>query len=329
MLVCADAGIATNLTQSGLIVEARGKVFLKRVGWQDYRPTAVGAAVYPGDELLPEQGAQVSVLLASEETCVDDQGNKYSCPRSPNDPLIPYIISPRRTALLNALPTLRWNGVWGATCYTVSIIDTDEEDVIWEAEVRATEVPYPGEPPLNSGVDYSYSLMVEADTGASSEAEEVFDLEFWLLDEEKSQQVRSAVEQLANLKLAQEMEALARAYLYVGYELRAEAIETLEALVKEGSQNAAVYRTLGSLYKEVGLNRLALTTYSREYDLATAAKDVEEQAVAAIGLGEIYESIGNQEAAIRWLTLARDGYAASGDTQRVSELDKPLDNLNS
>jgi hypothetical protein len=324
MLATADAGMATTLTQSGLIVEAKGNVFLKRAGWHDYRPTTVGATVYRGDELLPEPGAEVTVLLASEETCVDDKGNKYSCPRSPNDPLIPYIVSPRRTALLNALPTLRWNTVPGATCYTVSIIDIDEEDVFWEAEVRVSEVVYPGQPPLKPGVDYSYSLMVEADTGASSEAEEVLDLGFWLLDEEKSQQMRSAVEQLTNLKLAQETEALARAYLYVGYELRAEAIETLEALIKEGSQNAAVYRTLGALYEEVGLTRLALTRYSSANDLATKAKDVEEQAVAAVGLGDVYEVIGNSEAARRWLTQARDGYAALGDTQRLRELEEQL-----
>ncbi len=327
MLATADAGMATNLTQSGLIVEAKGNVFLKRAGWQDYRLTAVGATVYPGDELLPEPGAEVTVLLASEETCVDDKGNKYSCPRSPNDPLIPYIVSLRRTALLNALPILRWNAVLSATCYTISVIDEEEEDVLWDTEVNATEVVYPGEPPLKPRI--YYSLMVEADTGASSQAEELSDLGFWLLDEEKSQQVRSARSQLANLELAKEAEALALAYLYIGYELRAEAIETLEALVKEGSQTAAVYRTLGALYEKVGLSRLALTRYLKTAELAAAAKDVEEQAVATVGLGNAYEAIGNVEAARRWLAQARDGYTTLGDTERVSELEEQLAKLKS
>jgi tetratricopeptide (TPR) repeat protein len=122
---------------------------------------------------------------------------------------------------------------------------------------------------------------------------------------------------------------LALAYLYIGYELRAEAIETLEALVKEGSQTAAVYRTLGALYEEVGLSRLALTRYLKTAELAAAAKDVEEQAVATVGLGNAYEAIGNVEAARRWLTQARDGYATLGDTERVSELEGQLAKLNS
>jgi tetratricopeptide (TPR) repeat protein len=258
---------------------------------------------------------------------VDDKGNKYSCPRSPNDPLIPYIVSPRRTALLNALPILRWNAVLSATCYTISVIDEEEEDVLWDTEVNATEVVYPGEPPLKPRI--YYSLMVEADTGASSQAEELSDLGFWLLDEEKSQQVRSVGSQLANLELAKEAEALALAYLYIGYELRAEAIETLEALVKEGSQTAAVYRTLGALYEKVGLSRLALTRYLKTAELAAAAKDVEEQAVATVGLGNAYEAIGNVEAARRWLAQAQDGYTTLGDTERVSELEEQLAKLKS
>jgi hypothetical protein len=67
------------------------------------------------------------------------------------NPLIPYIISPRCTLVLNPLPMLRWNGVPGASRYTVSLIG--DEDVLWETDVSETEVVYSGEPALDWCLD--------------------------------------------------------------------------------------------------------------------------------------------------------------------------------
>jgi hypothetical protein len=167
---------------------------------------------------------------------------------------------------------LRWNAVPGASRYAVSLIG--DEDVLWKTQVEGTEVVYSGESPLESGVDYL--LMIEADTGASSLEDDSPDLGFSLLDENEATVVRKAIEQLVKLDLADETKSFALANLYRVHNLKAEAIATLEALVNKGSQIAAIYRTLGDLYLEVGLNPLASSRYLRASQLAAETGDVEE-----------------------------------------------------
>ncbi|MEQ9233129.1 tetratricopeptide repeat protein [Coleofasciculus sp. E2-BRE-01] len=329
----------------GWIIESSDEVLLKRKNWSDYQPTEIGTELYPGDLLQPAATAKVLVQCANGSTiwrvpagmisgaangcppavkAIPGRQSKIISPRGGTNSLIPYIISPRRTFLLNALPILRWNAVPGATHYRVSVIDESEDDVLWETQVNASEVVYPGEPLLAMGVDYSF--IVEADTGTSSLQEEMPDLGFRRLDKAQAKSVLSVLEQPAHRELTQEAQALAKAYLYIGYELRTEAIETLEAWVKQDSQTAAVYRTLGELYQEVGLHRLAETHYLRAFKLASF--DIEGQAVIAARLGEVYQALGNSEAARRWFIQARDGYVVLGDSQWVSELEKRQVQLN-
>ncbi len=277
----------------GWIIEAKGEVWLKREEWSDYRCITVGTKLYPGDLLQPAPQARVLVQCANGTTIWSVpagviSGATNGCPpqavplprtrgdiaplRSGISPLIPYIISPRRTKLLNSLPMLRWNAVPGASRYVVSLIV--EEDALWQTQVDGTEVVYSGEPPLESGVDYL--LMIEADTGASSLEDDSPDLGFSLLDENEATVVRDAVEQLINLDLADETKSFALANLYRVHDLKAEAIATLEALVKQESKTAAIYRTLGDLYLEVGLNSLTQSYYLRASQLATETGEVEK-----------------------------------------------------
>lgn len=277
----------------GWIIEAKGEVWLKREQWSDYRRITVGTKLYPGDLLQPAPQARVLVQCANGTTIWSVpagviSGATNGCPpqavpvfrktgdiaplRSGINPLIPFIISPRRTLLLNPLPKLRWNAVPGASRYAVSLIG--DEEVIWETLVRETEVVYSGEPPLEPGG--VYLLSIKADTGVSSQEEASPDLGFSLLEENEATVVRDAVEQLVKLDLADETKSLALAHLYMVHDLKAEAIATLEVLEKQGSQTAAVYRTLGDFYLEVGLNQLASSRYLRATQLATEAGDIEE-----------------------------------------------------
>lgn len=327
----------------GWIIEVEGEVLLKRKGWSDYQSTTVGAELYPGDLLQPAPRARVLVQCANGKTIwhVPDgmvSGVANGCPpqtipvsrargdiippRDRINPLIPYIISPRHTLLLNPLPTLNWNAVPGASRYNVSLLA--DEDVIWQTDLSETFVVYSGKPPLESGVDYL--LMIEADTGASSQEEDLPDLGFGLLGENEAQRVSEGVEQLVNLDLAQEAKSLALVHLYKGYDLKAEAIATLEALVNKGSQTAAVFRTLGDFYLEIGLNLLAESRYLRAIELAAA--DVEGQALVAASLVKVYEAIANRQEAIHWLTQARNRYQILGDMQRLEELEKQQRELN-
>ena len=61
-------------------------------------------------------------------------------PRGGSDPLILYLISPRKTELLAEKPVLRWNAVPNATGYRVRL--RSPAGVIWEEKVSGTEVVY-------------------------------------------------------------------------------------------------------------------------------------------------------------------------------------------
>jgi len=326
----------------GRISSVQGIVRLKRQGWSDYHQTAVGAELCLGDLLRPE-GATVIVQCADANQTrwtVPDRvtsGVASGCP-PPTEPIstpfgpipptrgetiassrIPYIISPRSTLLLNAQPTLRWNAVPGAKSYSVRIRG---EGLDWvKPNVTNTSVVYSGEQPLKPGI--YYSLIVETDTGRSSFEENVRKLGFQLLDNNQLQQVQAAVNQLVNKKLDEKALTLSLVDLYIKYDLKAEAIETLEPLVKTGSPTAAMYRTLGQLYWRIGVPTLAESPYLNAIELA-ATEDIEGQAEAAAGLGKTYIALEQTDKAIQYINVALTKYEVLGDSQRISELKNQL-----
>ncbi len=310
----------------GRLISVQGQVQLKRTGWSVYHPTAVGARLCLRDLLQLAKGAKAIVKCAEpaqnpwtvpEGTwgvgngCREPRERRYTLP-GPISPTrrietaarIPYIISPYSTSLLNDKPKLRWQVVPGATSYTVRVTGPG---VKWETEVSTTEVVYPGEPPLKP-VEEGYLLTVEADNG-----EKPAKATFRLLDESKTQQVRTAALALNRQNLAEEAKTLALADLYIGQELIAEAIELLEASVAKGSQTAAMYYTLGELYGQVEFLGEAEKNYLKAFKLATTANDIEGQAAAAARLGKMYELMGNSDQATRWLQEAQQRYQALGD----------------
>jgi hypothetical protein len=238
------------------------------------------------------------------------------------DPLIPYIINPRTTKLLGSTPVLRWNSVPRAKSYIVRV---EGEGLEWTTTISNTEIIYPGDPLLQPGV--IYMLMVEADTGNSSRDEGTPGLGFSLLSEEEANRVRVAAGKLSTLKLPAEAQAFGLAQLYTGHGLNAEAIETLEQLVVNGNQAANVYRAIGDLYRQTGLNMLAENYYTKAIELAQAAEDVEGLAAAQAGIGTVYETLGNKSEAIRWFEQAKLGYETLGDKTSINELGEKLKNL--
>lgn len=340
-------GITVSPSIVGRIIQAEGKVLLKRKTWSEYHPTFVGADLYFDDLIKPATGARVVIQCADcinisrplptgeissvhtycppQSVSVSRRSGNIIAPRGEINPLIPYIISPRRTLLLNSRPTLRWNGVSGAINYNVSL--RNQKRLIWQTEVQGTEVRYTGEPPLQPGVEYL--LIVETDTGASSREEGIIGaLKFKLLNETDAQQVQTDVQQLAKQELTGEAKVLSLANLYSKYGLISEAIEMLEALAKNESQTATVYCSLGILYREVGLILWAEAGYLKAFELAASVGDIEGQAEVAVGLGDVYDALNNLQEGIRWFTQARDIYETLGDTQRARKLEEKLAELN-
>jgi hypothetical protein len=241
-----------------------------------------------------------------------------------NTAQIPYIISPRRTKLLNNKPMLRWNPVPGAKSYRVSV---EGEGVNWTTQVSNTQVVYAGEPLKPGGY---YLLIVESNTGASSLDEPVKPrgLHFSLLDEDRAQRVRIAAKQIAQQKWPDQTKALMLTNLYIKNGLISEAIERLEALAAGGLETAPIYRTLGDLY----LNYLAVVPQAGDYYLKSVKladpEDVETRTAVLHELGQVQAALGNRDEAIRWLTQAQGGCRALQDRECASSLEKHVRDLN-
>ena len=206
----AQTGSGSTGSNEGLnlLIAAEGGVQLKRSGWAKFAQTTFGAMLHKGDLLLPVQGARVVVLCdgltqwqvpagapvglangcpPSQAPVLRSGSSLIQSTRGGNDPLIPYIITPRKTRLLDARPYLSWNPSPGASTYTVRL-NTDR--VIWETTTDQTGLVYPGTPPLQPGV--TYLLTVEADNGKTSSSEGAAGLGFSLLGAEEARSVNEA-----------------------------------------------------------------------------------------------------------------------------------------
>ena len=177
---------------------------------------------------------------------------------------IPYVISPRRTLLLNGRPMIRWNPVKDATSYTVIV--KGPSGYLWQNEVTENEVVYPGEPVLEPGV--YYTIIVDANTGASSLDDENFVQGFEVINESDRLQIKNAAGEI-EASTAEE-ESLKLAKLYRENNLRSEAIALLEKLAATNTDNEEIYQMLKQLYLEIGLVNLA-----------------DKYAIKAVDLGEI------------------------------------------
>ncbi len=338
---------ASNRVSNGLIIHTSGEVQLERQNGRIIRPTS-GTPIYPGDKLRTAQNGQVmlqcadlgiqaiasnenqlnSCLLAKEKSKAECSKDVIKCPDRGdgkiawNSAPIPYVISPRRTQLLNNKPILRWNPVAGATSYKLSLRENGSK-LNWEMTVSGTEAVYPGEPPLKPGVNYK--LIVVANTGASSEdAVGEGDTEFSVLDEGEVERVKSEVGAIGQKVQNENAQQLAISNLYLNTNLIAEAIDILESLQKIGVAAPPIYRSLGDLY----LERLQLVPQAESYyfQVINTAKpdDIEELTAARYGLGQVHSAMRKNLEAMSYLRLAKDGYITLGDLAMVEKIDKQL-----
>jgi len=272
-LIISPAIAATQRIPNGQILNISGEVQLQRQDGRNIRPT-IGTPIYPGDKLQTSQNGQITIqcadlgiksikadenqlnscLLVSDKSKSECNKNLIRCPDRGDDKIawnnapISYIISPRRTQLLDSKPILRWNPVAGATSYKLSILE-NRAKLNWEMTVSGTEAVYPGEPALKPGV--KYRLIVETNTGVSSESPLLEgDAEFGLLDDREVQGVKDAVGAIDKQVSNPAAQKLATSQIDLSTNLNAEAIEILETLPKAGVETAPIYRKLGELYRE-------------------------------------------------------------------------------
>ena len=346
------------------IIPQKGKVLLRREDWSDFHPVAKGTWLYEGDQIFPIQGVRVRIICPDRTnkpvTANKPSGLKTICPiwevriaKAPPAPgvlggmnaSIPYIISPRHSLLLSDTPTFRWNAVPGATEYTVELLGSN--GVIWTAQVRDTQIVYPGNPSLEPGV--SYSLNIRANTGQSSEQDGASNLGFILLRPAEAEIVKAEAIKIGQEEMSPLVNGLMLAEIYSNYvlpsstlsaynltpttarsyNLTARAIATLEALVQAGEREPILYRTRGDLYWQSGLTNLAIENYLKAIELATSPEYLEERTLTQFRLGEVSAATENSQPAICWYKQAKGGYLALGDTRLVDFLERRIKSMES
>jgi hypothetical protein len=288
----------TPVSEAGpnLLVESEGKVSLKRKGWRDYVPVSFGVEVRRGDLVRPDEGQEIRILCADlslhrvtrESGCpckvevpvLQYGARRVLAPRAPNR-LIPYVLHPRNTAVLDAHPVLRWYDT-GASSYTVAIVRGGE--VVWKAAgVKGGEMRYPEDAPaLQPGVDYLLRVQ-DGDSQRHSGEEPAMGLGFRVLSDEARSRVEAQREEILALPLSDAARRFALAVYYNGKGLRGEALALLDE-VSLDVRAAAVQLMRGDLLLAVSLPEEAARAFQEALQSAEALGDLESQAAAYVGL---------------------------------------------
>lgn len=344
---------ASNEFPNGWIVQVEGQGELER---QDGRRVTarLGMPVFAGDRFLGTDGSvliqclnlsfqaiapgetQPNTCISNNDTATKDpecSTTSYDCPHRGDKDFqlyvdVPYIISPRRTYLMNPSPRLRWHSVPDSKSYTV-ILKADGME-IWRTTVGAglkpapTEIMYSGESSLQPGI--SYTLQIESDRGASSlDAQPMAGgIHFQILEPEKQAEFSLKEAEIRQQSLDPIAEHLALARLYLNFNLMAEAIEHLEAVISDGIEGASIYRALGDVYLfNLGLVPLAQEYYQQGLN-QIASDNLEDRAEIAHSLAQIYQAMGDRAQTLHWLTEAQQGYQMLGYAQKLEVIRKEL-----
>ncbi|MBD2198585.1 MULTISPECIES: tetratricopeptide repeat protein [Calothrix] len=265
------------------------------------------------------------------------------------DASIPYIITPRHALLLSATPLLRWNPVSTVTEYNVEV--TGPKGLMWRTKTKANQIIYAGKP-LEAGLPYS--LIVSTNTGKSSQEDiapnrqqKASNLEFVILRQSEATLVKAQAAKISPTPLSNEASALSLANFYGNYvlpesvisayklpantyktySLTSEAIALLESLIQQGKQSSLIYRTLGDLYWQTGLVRLAEANYLKAIDSVQGLEDMEDWTLAQYSLGQVYAAINEPQQALEHYSQAKVGYIFLGDSGLVEVLQRRIERL--
>lgn len=245
-------------------------------------------------------------------------------PRDPFNQGLPYLLSPRNTALMapeNLL--LTWNPVPGATSYQVQL---EGRGVNWAVEVSEPQVTFPDTASLQP--NYRYAVVITADNGlASGNGPPVG---FTVLPAAEVARVKEAVKQIQAQGLEPDIQAIALAMLYLdyghsdpdfrSYALNHAALQVLATRVQAGSQHPILYLLQAEAYLASGLPLSARASYQQALALGQGLQQREIQAKSQVGLGEIAAGQTDYPGAIAHLQLAQTLYKELGDLEQVEAL---------
>jgi len=296
----AIAPVAAPSAGRTFIESLSGNVQIKRF-WFIWVQVDSGELLQPDDKLrVGDNQSSASVLcngqtrwsvpigreVAVSEGC-HNNGYRIEDPLAPSrgteNQQLPYLIRSRNTSVFPNLPlTLEWNPVAGATHYDVAVQYLSRPP-IWKKRVSEPRATYPGGADLQG--DRDYFIIVTASTGATSPEGTAAAPTITPLTAEQVKTVEAGVAQIKALNLADDANTLALANLYQSNRLNQDAIDVLEAQIKEGTRSVAVYQLQARIYQQIGLNQLAQTRYQDALKLAKTHRNLMQQA-------EIQEQLG-------------------------------------
>lgn len=256
-------------------------------------------------------------------------GARRNPSRDPFNTALPYVITPRNTALLAANDlTLRWQPVPTATQYQVTITG---RGVNWTTTVNQPEVTYTGSATLQP--DYRYTVIITTNTGLSSASGSPVGIA--LLPPDEVERVTGQVDLIKASQLEPDVEAIALVLVYLGFEhsdpdrqsyaLNQSALDVLETRILAGSDNSQLYLLQADTYLAVGLPLLARERYEQGLALAEAAEQRELQAESHLGLATVAQGQTEYAAAIFHLETAQSLYEELGDREQVAELQTQIE----
>jgi tetratricopeptide (TPR) repeat protein len=249
---------------------------------------------------------------------------------------IPYIISPRNTLLTQGQFTIRWHPIPAAQSYEVKLwrwsYEQDRKEILlWSTTTPETQLVYTQALLLEPG--YFYSVEVVTDTGISSELDEgAANARFELLFPEDLAIVQTRLVAWENPDLPEWEQTLLRAGVYFREGLLGDAMALLEPLAMETAE-PSVHVALAEVYSYAGLNALAQQQYHQALDLMretqeslhqTENRQVEAEAIALVGLGEIDATLGNLEQALAIFNQALDRYQILADQTQIAQLTRRI-----
>ncbi len=252
----AAGGAATVFFDDGSVVNLDEKSSLTIGGRAAARPKRAGAPGLPG-----EVYANVTKFVTggSRETGLV----ALSTLRGGSD-TTPLILEPRKTALPDGRPTLRWRAVEGATRYRVEV--SGEQGPLWDRETADTALEYPADAAaLAPGGDFLWE--VRALSGQDELRREASYVH--VLGADEARDVQGALARIGESAGGAESPAaryLSGSYLS-GRGLYRDAATQFEALSRLSPDSPAPHEALGNVYRAVGLMDLAAAEYQRALEL--------------------------------------------------------------
>lgn len=321
-----------------------GAVYLRRSNWRSFYRTYPRTMLLGGDMLKVDVNANVVLLcpdgFLSDSIQVGVSNVSATCEGTPRsvrpsfgvsnrwdatDETVPYVISPWSEQVMSETPLLRWNAVEGAEPYEVTLRRRVGERWVdvWRVLSEAAAIAYPtDQPPLEAGEDYALQVKI---LGAVPSPSEMPTTTFRLLDGADQQLIDRDIVEIEALDVDAVTKALILVEeIYPRYKLFSQGIDELRALIDLGNDDELVYRLLGDYYIRSGLVLPAESSYLQAVELAKVNENVEEEALAAWGLGTLYGRTGALEDACRYLYRAKKLATDLGDFDLVESIEMEL-----